>query len=112
LLAPAFADPIFAICEDWEVAPAGQIENQPVRSDIPTLVLAGEYDPITPPAWGQMVASDLSRSYFFEFPGVGHGASVADVCPLKVTLAFLNDPNVSPDSSCIAQMRPPDFVMP
>jgi pimeloyl-ACP methyl ester carboxylesterase len=111
-LAPAFAEPIFAICEDWEIAPAGPVENQPVHSDIPTLVLAGEYDPITPPAWGQMVANDLGHSYFYEFPGVGHGASVADICPLQMTLAFLNDPNVAPDSSCIAQMPPPDFALP
>lgn len=103
------ATAIIDICELWNVPPADPIENQPVASDIPTLVLAGEYDPITPPHWGEQVAQDLSRSYFFTFPGVGHGVSITDVCPLEMTLAFLNDPTVPPESSCIAGMEGPYF---
>ena len=101
--------PIIDICELWDVPPADPIENEPVVSDIPTLILAGEYDPITPPRWGEQVAQDLSRGYFFTFPGVGHGASVADICPLEMTFAFLSDPSVRPDSSCIESMNGPYF---
>jgi pimeloyl-ACP methyl ester carboxylesterase len=111
-LAHAFDEPIFAICQDWGLPQPEPKENQPVHSDIPTLVLAGEYDPITPPAWGRTVSDDLPHSFFFEFPNVGHGASVADICPLMMTLAFLEDPAVSPDPSCIADMPPPDFELP
>ncbi|MEX1252897.1 MAG: alpha/beta fold hydrolase [Dehalococcoidia bacterium] len=111
-LAHALGEPIFVICEDWGVAQPDPKENQPVRSEIPTLVLAGEYDPITPPAWGRLVSDDLTNSFFFEFPNVGHGASVADICPLLMTLAFLDNPTASPDSSCIAEMPPPDFELP
>ncbi len=103
---------VFAICRDWGSSQPDPKENQPVQSAIPTLVLAGEYDPITPPAWGRLVAQDLANGYFFEFPAVGHGASVSDFCPLEMTLAFLENPTVAPDSSCIAQMPPPDFVLP
>jgi pimeloyl-ACP methyl ester carboxylesterase len=103
---------VFTICELWSVDQADPVENQPVSSDIPTLVLAGEYDPITPPAWGQMVAANLSKSYFYEFPGVGHGASISGECPLNVTLAFLADPGSEPDASCINQMSGPAFALP
>jgi pimeloyl-ACP methyl ester carboxylesterase len=68
-------DPTFDQCAVWESRKSGPVENQPGVSDIPTLVLAGEMDLITPPQWARVVGGDLSRSYAFEFPGVGHGAS-------------------------------------
>jgi pimeloyl-ACP methyl ester carboxylesterase len=103
------SEPIFDICEAWEVVPAAPKENQPVRSDIRTLVMAGEYDPITPPAWGELAARTLSNSHYYEYPGIGHGASVSDFCPYFMMVDFLDDPRSAPDSSCIAQMGGPDF---
>lgn len=41
---------LFAVCPAWGVGEADPIENQPEVSDIPTLILAGQFDPITPPA--------------------------------------------------------------
>jgi len=104
---------VFTICEIWGAKEAAPIENQPVASDIPTLLLAGEYDPVTPPSWGEMVAEGLSNSFYFEFPGVAHGASVTGgECPLSVALAFLDDPTTEPDGSCLAEMSGPAFVVP
>jgi hypothetical protein len=73
--------------------------------------MAGEYDPITPPAWGQRAAQTLTRSYFFEYPGVGHGASVVSGCPQDMMIAFLGDPGRAPDDACMAEMSPPRFVV-
>ena len=95
---------VVAICEEWGARIADEIEDEPVTSDIPTLILAGEYDPITPPVWGKMVAEDLSNSFFFEFPAVGHGASVLNECPLSITLDFLNNPTTRPNIDCIAEL--------
>lgn len=105
----AQADMAAAICVGWEMPAPDPLENEPVTSDIPALVLAGEYDPITPPAWGRLAAETLGRSFFFEFPGVGHGVVSASRCGSQMALAFLNTPTAAPDSSCIAQMRPPRF---
>ena len=102
-------DPIFTICQDWAAQGADPIENRPISSDIPTLILAGEYDPATPPEWGQLAAKNLSNSYSFEFPGLGHGVSVADECPISVALEFLADPTSKPDAGCISEMRSPAF---
>jgi pimeloyl-ACP methyl ester carboxylesterase len=92
----------YRICETWDSGTAPEIENQPVSSDIPTLVLAGEFDPITPPSWGQHAAETLSNSFFFTYPGVGHGASAED-CGRDMMLAFLDNPVAEPDNSCITQ---------
>ena len=102
-------DPTFDQCAVWESRKSGPVENQPVVSDIPTLVLAGEMDPITPPQWVRVVGGDLSRSYAFEFPGVGHGASTSGVCPLSIAMSFLNSPRSEPDSDCIDEMTGPRF---
>ncbi len=116
LLEPFFAYSInigpqaLTVCEQWGAGEADAIENENITSDIPTLILAGEYDPITPPAWGQVVAEGLANSYFYQFPGVGHGASLAGECPISVMEAFWADPTQEPAAACIAEMTSPQFV--
>ncbi len=109
---PTVGKEIVTVCQGWGAMEASSIEDEAVSSDIPTLVLAGEYDPITPPAWGKLVAADLSNSFFFEFPGVGHGASVGNECPLSIMLDFLDNPSGGPNVSCIAGMEGPKFTVP
>ncbi|NNC41053.1 MAG: alpha/beta fold hydrolase [Acidimicrobiia bacterium] len=98
------------VCDLWDVDTADPIENEPVNSPIPTLVLAGEFDPITPPSWGRLAADALPNGFFFEFPGLGHGTSIADPCPLSIAKAFLDEPQIAPDNSCIGELEGPDFV--
>lgn len=102
----------FSDCQIWNVAPADQIETQPVVSDIPTLVVAGEYDPITPARWAQSAASYLPNSYFFLFPGAGHGVIDINDCSKSIMQAFLDDPTQEPDGSCIADIGEPQWVLP
>ncbi len=114
-LAPLFERGIlgklsFAVCAEWDSGQARARENEPVASDIPTLVLVGEYDPVAPPAWGRHAAETLTNSFFFEYPGVGHGATGSE-CPRDMMIAFLNDPATEPDDACIAEMRL-EFVLP
>jgi pimeloyl-ACP methyl ester carboxylesterase len=97
------------LCDTWGAGTASPVENQPVHSDIPTLVLAGSFDPITPPAWSQFVAQTLAHAYYFEFP-VGHWVMRASYCPVQMAVSFINDPNVAPDSSCIATVPQPQFA--
>jgi hypothetical protein len=73
--------------------------------------MTGEYDPIVPPGWGQQAAGTLTNSYFFEYPGMGHGVSFGD-CPRSMMLAFLDDPGAAPDDACMAEMEVAPFVVP
>jgi len=101
----------FLTCEIYGLEPADVIETEPVYSDIPTLVLAGNYDPITPPSDAQMAAETLSSSYYFEFPGHGHGITDAGDCANSIIAAFLADPTVEPDRSCVADIKGITFVI-
>jgi pimeloyl-ACP methyl ester carboxylesterase len=100
---------VFSVCQAWGTKQPDPVENQPVTSSIPTLVMSGSLDPITPPEYGQMAAATLSSGHFFEFPGLGHGTSIADDCPRNMAAQFIDDPTRAPDSSCIAAMQPPKF---
>ena len=102
-----------ALCDDWGTLPPPAIENQPVVSDIPTLVFAGQYDPVTPPEWGRLAAETLSTSYFFEFPATGHSViGPHPACATGIVNAFFDDPQTPPDGSCVAAIPPPDFQVP
>jgi pimeloyl-ACP methyl ester carboxylesterase len=93
-----------SICEQWGAGEAEPFENLAIESELPTLIIAGEHDPVTPPSWGRDVAFGLSNHRFFEFPGVGHGPSLSHDCARSVALSFLNNPEAEPDGSCIADM--------
>jgi hypothetical protein len=72
-------------------------------------VLAGEYDPIHPPAWSQLAAATLSRSFYFELADASHGVAF-DGCGQALMVSFIHDPTVAPDATCVAQQRGPPFV--
>ncbi len=97
----------FSICQFWGMKPVPAVQKEPVRSPIPTLILQGEYDPVTPPANGMLAAQTLSKSYFFLFPGVGHGVSSPNSCPNDITKAFRENPTEKPDASCISSIVEP-----
>ena len=95
----------FDFCGRWGAGAANPVENEPVESDIPTLVLAGRFDPITPPGFGRIVAERLENAWYVEFPTLGHGVTATEGCPQSVTLAFLDDPHTQPDTSCVPGME-------
>ncbi len=103
-----------SLCDLWRVDEAASIENEPVYSDIPTMVLAGSYDPITPPHWGWQVAEHLTTGYYYEFNGYGHGVSIVDDCTRGITQTFFANPAVAPDASCVTAINGsgPDFRLP
>ena len=96
---------VYETCSAWVDGKPAPIENEAVVSDVPTLILSGEFDPITPPAWGQLVAETLSHSQFLKFPGYGHGVFGTGTCDNQIVLDFLNAPNPPVDASCITSLE-------
>nr|MCU0480909.1 alpha/beta hydrolase [Anaerolineae bacterium] len=92
-------------CALWQTATAPQIEDEAIFSDIPTLVYAGNYDPVTPPVWGRIAAETLSNSTYVEFRGLGHSAIDGGDCPLSIALAFIDNPTAPLDVSCVDAMN-------
>lgn len=82
------------------------------NTDIPTLVLNGSYDPVTPQPYGEAVASQLKAARVYTFPGLGHGSFFpppgmpATDCVVRIATDFLARPRQAPDSSCLTQVKP------
>jgi len=99
------------LCRAFGITKGDAGARDAVTSDIPTVVLAGEYDPITPPDWGRLAAKTLSRSHVFEFPGSGHGELFGrHDCAAAIAASFFADPSKDPDSGCVAGLGEPEFL--
>jgi pimeloyl-ACP methyl ester carboxylesterase len=100
---------VFEQCAIWPAGRAPDVEDETVSSDVPALLLAGRYDPITPPSGADTVAGGLANHYSFLFPHDGHGI-VTTECGAELVSAFVDDPTVEPDGSCISDTPEPVWV--
>jgi pimeloyl-ACP methyl ester carboxylesterase len=98
-------------CRMW---PRGAVDPdyyEPVTSDVPTLILSGDADPVTPASWGDSVAKHLSRARHIVAPGTGHGVA-GTPCGAQLVAAFLEQASGDGlDTSCVQSMKRPPFVL-
>ena len=102
---------MFDDCRVWDVPAAPASVREPAVSDIPTLILSGSFDSVTPLAWAYAAAETLPNSRIASIPGVGHFVAPESPCAQSVIASFLLRPN-APDTNCVATLRPPPFVTP
>ncbi len=98
-------------CKIWRVGYANPAFHQPVSSDIPTLFLAGNYDPVTPPIWAKNAAKNFSQGQVFVFPGIGHGVVNSDYCASKLVQGFLRNPEQKAFEECLSLLTDSKFVV-
>jgi pimeloyl-ACP methyl ester carboxylesterase len=106
-----YFDDSFWICKQWDVPQAPASIHTPVQSAIPTLLLSGEFDPGTPPAFADMAAETLTHHYTVVFPYLGHTDGFSSPCHASIVSGFLDDPSHPPDMACITEMDKPPFVL-
>lgn len=101
---------VFDRCKIWDVLPADDRAKEPLRTNIPVLLLSGAFDPATPPSSARWTAETLTRHYLFTFPDSGHGVFRTSACARAVIAAFLEDPGRSPRVPCVARLTGPKFL--
>ncbi len=93
---------IISVCDVW---PRGTMPSdfaEPVTSDKPALLLSGGMDPVTPPAYGALVAKGFSNGRHIVAPGYGHIVSV-HACGPRLLAAFVDDAGVAHlPATCVA----------
>lgn len=102
----SYIAPYDTACEIWDVGTAPAGFHDPVSSDIPVLILAGDADPLTPIAWAHEVAAHLPRGQFVSFRGMAHDIFGTLSCARVVTANFLDAPEDRIDASCANWSRP------
>ena len=83
-----FGPGAFDLCARWGIG-AGDT-NAPLTSDVPTLILAGANDPITPPAWAKLAATTLLNGEAFTFANTGHAVITRGGCVYGLVGGFLD----------------------
>ena len=71
-LGSAMLDGLTAMCEVW---PRGTVDadlKDPLSSAVPALLLSGQFDPVTPPAYAAAAAAGFSDHAEIVFKGQGH----------------------------------------
>ncbi|WP_046759112.1 alpha/beta fold hydrolase [Kordia jejudonensis] len=99
------------VCDIWSVKKVSKIENEAVKSDIPVLIISGEYDTETPVKWATAMKQNLPNSKHIIFKGWRHGTTTnwSNQCAMEVANAFFNNPieNVIPD--CFSEIKNLEF---
>jgi len=105
---PSISEP--TVCEMWGAGVADVGGNQAIVSDIPALVLAGEYDPVTSPVFTQAAARNLPNSHFYLLPHFGHAVQDQSNCANQLATAFIHDPSREPDTTCLQNLSRLNFI--
>lgn len=108
---PLTAEEFIAGCQNWPLADVPDAFRQPLVSDIPTLLLSGEADPITPPHYAGQVAAGLSNSRHLILPGYGHDVSLVGCIPTVITQFIAGGSLTNLDVSCVDEITPPPFFV-
>lgn len=97
---------LFAVCASWPRNDPKPDNREPVISKIPTLTLAGQWDPNTPSSWARQVATQQYPGYSIVFPKEGHSLIVPSLagsnpgCAGRIATAFIAQPLQRPDDRC------------
>lgn len=103
-----------AACKAWTAAKPDPENLAPVVSDIPTLIVSGERDPVTPPSDGEKTVRSLSHGVHVVIPDGAHSMSGTKEwkCEEEMFLQLLETGSTEGlDTSCVARMRRPEFAL-
>jgi pimeloyl-ACP methyl ester carboxylesterase len=99
------------VCRAWPHARPDPAQREPVRSGVPALLLSGEADPVTPPAWAEQAARDLPRARHLVLPGGGHGTLYRGCLP-RLAARFVEAGSADGlDAACVERSRPAPFFL-
>ncbi|MFQ3534491.1 MAG: alpha/beta fold hydrolase [Aggregatilineales bacterium] len=97
------------LCAVWRSAELDEADIAPISSPVPTLLLAGDFDPITPTAFALTTQTRFPNSILARFPYQGHTILPYNLCAQRLARAFYANPGRL-DTSCTAQDVPFAFA--
>jgi pimeloyl-ACP methyl ester carboxylesterase len=111
LLGDAFVRVLREQCAIWPRGSRPADFHAPVKSDKPVLILSGEFDPVTPPRYGEAILKGLPNGRQLVAAGQGHSVMGRGCLP-KLVARFVEDLDAKNlDAGCIADFGPtPAFI--
>jgi pimeloyl-ACP methyl ester carboxylesterase len=90
LMGSSTIERIKSACSIWPKGQRPADFHHPFASSLPVLILEGQYDPVTPPAYGEQVLRNLTHARLLVAQGQGHGVGAAGCMP-KLVGEFVDD---------------------
>ena len=104
LMGTTFVSTLLAQCEAWPRGRRPADFNEPVQSDDPVLLLSGEFDPVTPPRYGEQVLGHLPNGRHLVAQGQGHNVMVAGCAPRLMARFVASADAKGLDASCLERL--------
>jgi pimeloyl-ACP methyl ester carboxylesterase len=108
------ADQVDAFEEICKIWPRGAVDadlHAPLRSAVPTLLLSGEADPVTPPADAERAARGLAHHLHLVLSGEGHGQLATGCVPFLMAQFLESRAPEKLDTRCLERHRPAPFFV-
>ncbi len=104
LLGNDFANYLAAQCAVWPKGVRPANFRAPLKSDVPALLLSGEFDPVTPPRYGDAVARTLPHGRHLVLRGQGHNV-IGVGCMPKLMTQFIDGADAKKlDGECLTKL--------
>ncbi|MEE9333709.1 MAG: alpha/beta fold hydrolase [Granulosicoccaceae bacterium] len=98
-------------CEQWDSGVIDDDFKQPVESTVPTLLLSGSADPITPPEYAERAKAKLKNSKHIVIEHQGHMQSTSGCMP-SIMAEFIKLGEVEQlDTNCLERLTAPPFFI-
>ncbi|MEE4637328.1 MAG: alpha/beta hydrolase [Wenzhouxiangella sp.] len=99
------------VCADWPRGDLSDDFHQPFDTDTPVLILSGELDPVTPPAYGDEADAQFSNSLHLVARGRGHIVITQD-CVGQIATRFVANAGFEElDTECMDRLGPEPFFI-
>ncbi|MFZ9060328.1 MAG: alpha/beta hydrolase [Steroidobacteraceae bacterium] len=100
-----------ALCADWPRGLVDEDLKQPLQSPVPALLWSGEFDPVTPPAYGAAAAAGFTDAMHLSFRGQGH-IQLVQRCAQSLLQRFLDAGSAQGlDVRCVDDSQPAPFMV-
>jgi pimeloyl-ACP methyl ester carboxylesterase len=98
-------------CAFWPKATLPNNYYDPIISEVPSLLLSGYHDPVTPSHWAETVASNLKYSLKVVAPGGNHSISMEGCVP-KIIAQFIElGTTAGVAAECASNIKPLPLIL-
>lgn len=106
-----FIDAVTGWCAQWPRRSVPEDFHAPIAGDWPVLLVSGEFDPVTPPRYGDQVVRNLPNGRHLIVPGQGHSV-LGRGCGPKLLAQFIAKADAKAlDTDCLKQLTPAPFFL-
>jgi Predicted hydrolases or acyltransferases (alpha/beta hydrolase superfamily) len=84
---------------------------EPIKTNLPTLVMSGEFDPGTPVSYGYNTIEKMTNAKFVIVPNASHSAATYNDCTMGMVKDFFDIPNASLNTDCVNRIEKLKFAI-